>query len=230
MERGVRMVTNAGAVNPVACAEAMKAAAARIGLSPKIAVVHGDDLIDRAGELRATGRLKTALPDGCAYTGINAYLGAFPIARALELGADVVITGRVVDSALVLGPLIHEFGWAPNDYDCMAAGSLIGHLLECGAQASGGIFTDWREVGDYSEIAYPIAECRADGSAVITKTVDMGGLVSVGTVAEQLLYEIGDPRSYALPDVHCGLFAGDLRGSWPGQGPGDGCEWPRAWS
>jgi hypothetical protein len=198
---GVRMVTNAGAVNPLACAAAMKAAAAALGLAPKIAVVHGDDLLGRAEELRKAGRLTTPPPGGCTYSGINAYLGAFPVARALALGADVVITGRVVDSALVLGPLIHEFGWAPDDYDRMAAGSLIGHLLECGAQASGGIFTDWREVGEYADIAYPIAECREDGSAVITKTDDMGGLVTIGTVAEQLLYEIGDPRSYALPDV-----------------------------
>lgn len=200
-ERGVRMVTNAGAANPVACARAMKEAAAKLGLSPKIAVVSGDDLLGHAQDFRQRGLLKTPLPEGVSYTGIHAYLGAFPVARALALGADVVITGRVVDSALVLGPLIHEFGWSPDDYDRIAAGSLIGHLLECGAQASGGIFTDWREVGDYSEIAYPIAECREDGSAVITKTETMGGLVSVGTVAEQLLYEIADPRSYALPDV-----------------------------
>jgi hypothetical protein len=201
MARGVRLVTNAGAVNPLACAGAMRKAAARIGLSPRIAVVHGDDLLDRADDFRQRGLLRTVLPGDVSLTGIHAYLGAFPVARALALGADVVITGRVVDSALVLGPLIHEFGWAPDDYERMAAGSLIGHLLECGAQASGGIFTDWREVGDYAEIAYPIAECRADGSAIITKLESMGGLVSVGTVAEQLLYEIGDPRSYLLPDV-----------------------------
>ncbi|MDG2005638.1 MAG: DUF1446 domain-containing protein [Novosphingobium sp.] len=201
LQRGVKMVTNAGAVNPQACAAAMKAAADRLGLSPRIAVVDGDDLLDRADDLRSAGRLGEPLPKGVSYTGINAYLGAFPIAQALALGADIVITGRVVDSALALGPLIHEFGWQADDYDRMAAGSLIGHILECGAQASGGIFTDWDEVSDYSDIGYPIAECRADGSAVITKPEGTGGLVSVGTVAEQLLYEIGDPRSYHLPDV-----------------------------
>jgi hypothetical protein len=117
------------------------------------------------------------------------------------MGADVVITGRVVDSALVLGPLIHEFDWSFDDYDRMAAGSLIGHLIECGAQASGGLYTDWREVGDYTDIGYSIAECYADGTAVMTKPERTTGVVSVGSVGEQLLYEIGDPSSYHLPDV-----------------------------
>lgn len=201
LERKVKLISNVGAVNPHACAAAMQAAAGRLGLSPRIAVVDGDDLLDRADELRTPGKLALPLPDGVSYTGINAYLGAFPVARALALGADVVVTGRVVDSALALGPLIHEFGWQADDYDRLAAGSLIGHILECGAQASGGLFTDWREVGDYSDIGYPIAECYADGSATITKPEGTGGLVCLGGVAEQLLYEIGDPRSYRLPDV-----------------------------
>lgn len=209
LARKVKMITNVGAVNPQACAAAMRAAAAALGLEPRIAVVDGDDLLHRADELRAAGRLTRSLPEGAKYTGINAYLGAYPIARALAMGADVVVTGRVVDSALALGPLIHEFGWLPDDYDRLAAGSLIGHLLECGAQASGGIFSDWREVSDYSDIGYPIAECRADGTAVITKPEGTGGLVTVGTVAEQLLYEIGDPRAYQLPDVVADF--GDVR-------------------
>jgi hypothetical protein len=200
LANNVRMITNAGAVNPRACAAAMQAAAAKLGLSPKIAVVDGDDLLDRADAFRASGQLSEPLPPN-GYTGINAYVGAFPIARALAMGADVVITGRVVDSALALGPLIHEFGWGPQDYDLLAAGSLVGHILECGAQASGGLFTDWREIEDYSNIGYPIAECSADGSAVITKPAGTGGLVSGGGVAEQMLYEIGDPRAYLLPDV-----------------------------
>ena len=199
----VKIVTNAGAVNPRACAAAIRDAARRSGLDFKIAVVDGDDVIERAAEFRKSGRLNSELPEGRSYTTLNAYLGAFPIARALALGADLVITGRVVDSALCLGPLIHEFGWRPEQYDLLSAGSLIGHILECGAQASGGIFTDWREVGDYTDVGYPIAECRADGSAVITKAPRTGGLVSVGTVAEQLVYEIADPRSYHLPDVVC---------------------------
>ena len=201
LARKVRLISNVGAVNPHACAAAMQAAASRLGLTPRIAVVDGDDLLDHAGALRSAGKLALPLPDGVGYTGINAYLGAFPVARALALGADVVVTGRVVDSALALGPLIHEFGWQANDYDRLAVGSLIGHILECGAQASGGLFTDWREVGDYSDIGYPIAECYGDGSAMITKPEGTGGLVCVGGVAEQLLYEIGDPRSYRLPDV-----------------------------
>lgn len=200
LARGVKVVTNAGAVNARAAAAAMQAAAARVGASPRIAVVEGDDLLARADDLLRAGRITATPPDG-GFTGVNAYLGAFPIARALAMGADVVVTGRVVDSALALGPLIHAFGWRPDDYDRMAAGALIGHLLECGAQASGGLFTDWREVTDYSNIGYPIAECSADGSAVITKPPGAGGLVSIGSVAEQLMYEIHDPRRYLLPDV-----------------------------
>lgn len=204
MERKVKLIANAGAVNARACVAAMQAVAARMGLSPKIALVEGDDIIARASELRAEGYLKQTPPDGVPYTTLNAYLGAFPIAKALAMGADIVLTGRVVDSALVLGPLIHEFGWKEDDYDRLSAGSLLGHLLECGAQATGGLFTDWHELGgDFSNIGYPIAVCSADGSAIITKPEGTQGRVSVGTVAEQLLYEIGDPRAYRLPDVAC---------------------------
>jgi hypothetical protein len=200
-QTGTRLVTNAGAVNPRACARAMAAEAEKLGLRPCIAVVDGDDLLGRAEAFRATGLLSAQMPEGANYTGIHAYLGAFPIARALALGADIVITGRVVDSALALGPLIHEFGWAADACDLLGAGSLIGHILECGAQASGGLFTDWREVGDYADIGYPIAEVRRDGTAIITKPPGTGGLVNVGCVAEQILYEIDDPQSYRLPDV-----------------------------
>ena len=136
-------------------------------------------------------------------TSANAYLGAFPIAHALAQGADIVITGRVVDSALALGPLIHEFGWGPDDLDQLAGGTLAGHLIECGAQVTGGTFTDWREVEGWANIGAPIAECHADGSCIITKPEGSGGLVSVGTVAEQLLYETSDPAAYIVPDVTC---------------------------
>jgi hypothetical protein len=206
--QGVRIVANAGGVNPTACAAAFERMATEMGVKLKVATVAGDDLLPRAQEFAAAGQAEMfsgePWPDK-PLGAINAYLGAQPIAAALAKGADVVITGRIVDSALVLGPLLHEFGWASDDWDRLAAGSIIGHLLECGAQATGGIFTDWRDVPDWANIGYPIAECHADGSAVITKPPGTGGLVSVGTVAEQLLYEIGDPARYLLPDVTADL-------------------------
>ena len=200
--QGIKLVTNAGGVNPAACAAAFEKMAADAGVKLKVAYVAGDELLPRADEFKQIREMYSgeAFPDRTLTT-INAYLGAAPIAAALAKGADVVITGRIVDSALVLGPLMHEFGWSLDDYDRLAAGSVLGHLLECGAQATGGLFTDWRDVPDWANIGYPIAECHADGSAVITKAPDTGGLVSVGTVAEQLLYEVGDPQRYMLPDV-----------------------------
>jgi hypothetical protein len=210
-KQGIKLVANAGGVNPAACATAFERMAAEAGVKLKVAYVAGDDLLDRAGELSGQTEMFTGAgwPDA-KLTAINAYLGAAPIAAALAKGADVVITGRIADSALVLGPLMHEFGWALTDYDQMAAGSILGHLLECGAQATGGLFTDWRDVPDYANIGYPIAECHADGSAVITKAPGTGGLVSVGTVAEQLLYEVGDPQRYLLPDVTADLSGVEL--------------------
>lgn len=205
--KGVKIVTNAGGVNPLACRERMLAIAHEQGLNPKIAIVEGDDLTARVGELAAGGVTEmfsgAAFPDPAKIAGVNAYLGAFPIAEAFARGADHVITGRVVDSALGLAPLIHEFDWAPTEYDRLAAGTLIGHVLECGAQSTGGLFTDWKDVPDWAHIGYPIAECRADGSFVLTKPEGSGGLVTPATVGEQMLYEVGDPQAYIVPDVVC---------------------------
>jgi hypothetical protein len=205
--KGVRIITNAGGLNPQACRKRMEAIAAAAGLSFKIAVVEGDDLSDRLDELSARGgeELYSGAPFPAKETvfSANAYLGGEPIAAALRAGADVVITGRVVDSALTLGPLMYEFGWTAADVDQLAAGSLAGHVIECGAQATGGLFTDWEEVEDWAHIGYPIVECHADGAFVVTKPEGTGGLVSPAAVAEQILYEVGDPQDYALPDVVC---------------------------
>lgn len=202
----IRLVTNSGGMNPLACRDAFLAAAAEAGLAFRVAVVLGDDLLPAEAEIRAAQPAEmfsgAALP--AAFASINAYLGASAIARALAAEADVVITGRVVDSAMALGPLMHEFGWTETDYDRLAAGSLAGHVLECGAQATGGLFTDWEEVADgWDDMGFPVVECAADGSFVVSKPAGTGGKVSRGTVAEQIVYEIGDPQSYRLPDVAC---------------------------
>ena len=203
LANGVRVVANAGGLSPRACAAAIESMAADQGLSPVVAFVEGDDIRHLADRFRDTGTrdMFTGAAFPPAVDSFNAYLGAFPIARALARGADIVVTGRVVDSALALGPLIHAFGWPADDYDRLAAGTLVGHLLECGSQAVGGTHTDWRDVPNWARMGYPIAECEADGSFVITKPPSSGGLVSVGTVAEQILYEVSDPQTYLVPDV-----------------------------
>ncbi|HSQ69497.1 MAG TPA: acyclic terpene utilization AtuA family protein [Steroidobacteraceae bacterium] len=204
----VKVISNAGGVNPGACAEALRELLRAANLDLKVAVVRGDDLTDRRESLAERGVVEmfsgTAFPPAERIASINAYLGAFPIAEALDRGADIVITGRCVDSAVTLGACIHEFGWGRRDYDRLAGGSLAGHLIECGTQATGGNFTDWEQVVDsLPDAGYPIVEVEPDGSFVCTKPAGTGGLVSVGTVAEQMLYEIGDPAAYVLPDVVC---------------------------
>jgi hypothetical protein len=209
LDRRVRIVANAGGLDPAACAEALRRGAEAQGLRPRIGVVEGDhltarraDFIDAETRDMFDGSSVLEKVEGAdRVDSLVAYTGAFPIAAALAAGADIVITGRAVDSALALGPLIHEFGWGPDDFDLLAAGTLAGHLLECSAQVTGGTFTDWREVPDWAGIGMPIGECSADGGLVITKPEGTGGLVSVGTVAEQLLYEVSDPQRYIVPDV-----------------------------
>lgn len=207
--KGIKVVANAGGVNPIACRDALAQVAADLGVPLKIGVVLGDDLSARADELRGRGITEmfsgAPFPPRCA--SINAYFGALPIARALDAGCEVVITGRCVDSAVTLGVLVHEFGWGADDYDRLAQGTLAGHLVECGAQCSGGLFTDWETVPGWNIIGFPIVEAQADGSFVITKVEGSGGLVSTATVAEQMLYEIGDPRAYHVPDVACDFTA-----------------------
>lgn len=201
--RGIKVVSNAGGVNPQSCRAALQTVCDELGLGLKIATVEGDDVMPLIDTLRAEGVREAvsgaALPPRMLTA--NAYLGALPIKTALDHGADIVITGRCADSALALGALMHEFDWSSDAYDLLAAGSLVGHMLECGAQGVGGLHTDWQIVPDWENIGYPIAECFADGSFVLTKPEGTGGLVTPGTASEQILYEIGDPAAYLLPDV-----------------------------
>ena len=207
VDRGIRVVSNAGGVNPQGCAAALAALAAEQGVPLKIAVVLGDDVLPLLPQLREAADPVRELQSGATLPAqvltANAYLGALPIKAALDAGAQVVITGRCVDSAVTLGVLMHEFGWAPTDYDALAAGSLAGHIIECGCQATGGLHTDWDTVPGWADIGYPIVECRADGSFTCTKPAGTGGLVTPAVIAEQMLYEIGDPARYILPDVVC---------------------------
>ena len=205
--KGIRVVSNAGGVNPQGCADALRALAAELQVDVKIAVVTGDDVMPLLAQLRAAqppvGELQSGAPLPAKVLTANAYLGAAPVAAALAAGAQIVITGRCVDSAVTLGILVHEFGWMPEQFDELAGGSLAGHILECGCQATGGLHTDWERVPDWPHIGYPIAECAPDGSFSVTKPQGTGGLIAPQCVAEQLVYEIHDPARYLLPDVTC---------------------------
>ncbi len=204
----IKIVSNAGGMNPHACAAALAVIAAEQGVAVRIAVVEGDDVLPLIPALREKDikELQSGAPLPERLLSANAYLGAAPIKQALDAGAQIVITGRCVDSAVTLGVLMHEFDWSfddPDKLDKLAQGSLAGHLIECGCQATGGLHTDWQDVPDWANIGYPVLTCSPDGSFTVEKPPHTGGLVSVATVAEQLVYEIGDPANYLLPDVVC---------------------------
>lgn len=203
--QNIKVISNAGGVNPQACAEALRKLIADAGLRLNVATVTGDDLMHRVEDFRALGvkEMFSAAAMPPKFMSVNAYLGATPIASALDAGADIVITGRCVDSAVTLGACMHGLGWKAQDCDLLAAGSLAGHIIECGAQATGGLFTDWQLSNRWENIGYPIVEVSRDGSFIVTKPEGTGGLVTPGTVGEQMLYEIGDPQAYILPDVVC---------------------------
>lgn len=208
--RGIRVISNAGGVNPRSCADAVLAAARKLGLAGKVrvGVVSGDDLMPRLDDLIGRGHKIQNLDSGRPLTDIrhrvqsaNAYLGAWPVVEALRQRATIVITGRVTDTGLTLAPMIHEFGWGEHDRDRLAAGTVAGHIIECGAQCSGGnCLVDWERIPGLEDPGYPIVEAQPDGSFAVTKHPGTGGRVSVATVSEQLLYEMGDPRAYITPD------------------------------
>jgi len=210
VERNIRVTTNAGGVNPEACAQAIAEVGRRLGLAGRlrIGVVGGDDILGRLDDLLARGVELRDMDTGRPLTDIrnrvvsaNAYLGAWPVVDALRQGAHVVVTGRVTDTGLTLAPLINAFGWAADAWDLMAAGTIAGHVIECGAQCSGGNFLGgWPDVPRLEDVGYPIVEASPDGSFVVTKHAGTGGVVSVASVKEQLLYEMGDPHAYITPD------------------------------
>ena len=209
VEKNIRVVANAGGLNPPACRRAVLAIAEQQGVSVKVATVTGDDIYGRLDELAGRGHEFLNMDTGRPLSDVrsrvrsaNAYLGAFPIAQALNRGAQIVITGRCADAALALGPMIHEFGWGPRDWDRLAAGVVGGHVIECGAQATGGnCQVDWETIPNLADIGYPILEVKPDGTFVFTKHKGTGGRITVASTKEQLLYEVGDPRCYYTPDV-----------------------------
>jgi hypothetical protein len=207
--KGIKIITNGGGVNPESCAEAVLNVATKLGINDlKVAVVVGDNIKGRIDEIISSGCELNNMETGESVTVVkdkllsaNVYFGAMPIVEALQKGAEVVITGRTTDTGLTLAPMIYEFDWDKNNYDLMSAGTIAGHILECGGQASGGNFLgDWQSVPNIANIGFPIAEAFANGEVIITKHETLGGKVSFETVAEQLVYEIGDPKKYITPD------------------------------
>lgn len=209
IEKDIKIITNGGGVNPFSCAQEVKKVANSLGIKNlKIGVVLGDDILDRIDEFLQSGIDLKNMETGESISIIkdrllsaNVYFGSEPIVEALKLGAQIVITGRTTDTGLTLAPMVYEFGWNYENFDLMATGTVAGHILECGAQSTGGNFLgDWESVPDMAEIGFPIAEAYPDGNVIITKHENTGGLVSIETVAEQLVYEIGDPKNYITPE------------------------------
>ena len=210
-KRGVRVIANAGGVNPPACAAAIRQVASKHGVSDavRIGVITGDDLLPRLDELIAAGHTLDNMETGEPLSTVrdrvlsaNAYIGSVPIVEALRQNANIVITGRSTDTALTMAPLRYEFGWGGEDWDRLAAGIIAGHIIECGAQCSGGnCLYDWQNIPDLANVGYPIVEANADGTFVVTKHANTGGRISIPSVTEQLVYEMGDPHSYITPDV-----------------------------
>src|SRR5256886_7923482 len=209
IRHGARFVLNAGGLNPLAARQALLAVLRKLGLKLKVGVVLGDAVIERLDDLQAAGASLAHMDTGVEIATVrerllfaNAYLGAPPLVEALDAGADIVLTGRVADAALFLAPMMHELGWRWDDWDKLAQGIVVGHLLECSGQATGGNFGgDWRSIPDLAHIGYPIAEVWEDGDAVISKAPGTGGRVNCDSLREQLLYEVHDPRHYMTPDV-----------------------------
>ncbi|MFT6164629.1 MAG: hypothetical protein ACJA1T_001179 [Zhongshania aliphaticivorans] len=207
-EKGIKVIANAGGVNPQGCLKAIKEVVKELGLTGiKIGIVEGDDILDQIPELMKSGETFKNLDTGegveqvlSRMSSANVYIGAKPIADALAQGADIVVTGRATDPSVVLAPLIYEFGWSMDDFDKLAAGTVMGHILECGAQCTGGNYCDWKSVPDFARIGYPVVEAKADGTFVVTKHEGTGGLVNIDTISSQLLYELGDPKGYLGPD------------------------------
>jgi len=207
VKKKVRVISNAGGINPIGLGRKIIELAKKLNLNIKVGVVYGDDIVNHLYELTAAGERFTNMETGDDFfkvrsriTSANIYLGAEPVVKALDAGCQIVVTGRVTDTGITLAPMIHEFGWAMDDWDKMAAGIIAGHVIECGAQATGGNITDWHEVKSYHNIGYPIIEMSATGEFVVTKHSRTGGMVTEKTVKEQLVYEMGDPANYISPD------------------------------